>query len=217
MEKDSVDCGSMRDRAERRRRQIIAVARKLFVERGFHATGVAQITRESGIAVGQLYRDFAAKEDIVAAIVEGDCARFVASEALRRAIEAEDTDAVWTWLREFLEPADYDRGTSAMFAEIAAESARNVRIAAIFARSRGEADANMKAALELLAPGAHLTERRALLADLMFTQSLGLKQHRLLRPELDITPMVDMVLGFVGTEIERMRAHPGKPVQGPSA
>ena len=53
------------------------VARTLFTEQGFHRTGVAQIAAASGIKVGQIYRDFADKEAIVAAIVESDLAAFL--------------------------------------------------------------------------------------------------------------------------------------------
>ena len=41
-------CGLPADRAATRRRRIIEAARSLFVANGFHATGVAQIARESG-------------------------------------------------------------------------------------------------------------------------------------------------------------------------
>jgi len=43
------------ERANARRERIMASARRLFLINGFHATGVAQIARESGVAVGQLY------------------------------------------------------------------------------------------------------------------------------------------------------------------
>lgn len=200
----ALDCGSIPDRAERRRRQIIEAARKLFVEKGFHATGVAQIARESGVAVGQIYRDFAAKEDIVAAIVESDCTRFVDHTSLYHAIEAGDSQGVWAWLRQFLQPADHDSGGAAMFAEIASESTRNPRIADIFVRAREDADANMHAAFALLAPGAPVADRRARLADLVFTQSLGLKQYRLFRPDLDPVPMVEIILALIAREIDEM-------------
>ncbi|WP_443018235.1 helix-turn-helix domain-containing protein [Sphingobium sp. TKS] len=45
----------------------MATTRDLFVKRGFHQTGMAQIASSSGIAVGQIYRDFANKEAIIAA------------------------------------------------------------------------------------------------------------------------------------------------------
>ena len=55
-------------RAEQRRARIIAAARTLFAENGFHNTGIAQIAKQSGVLVGQIYRDFANKEEIVVAI-----------------------------------------------------------------------------------------------------------------------------------------------------
>ena len=47
-----------REKALLRREKIVSAARRLFIANGFHATGVAQIAKESGIAVGQIYRDF---------------------------------------------------------------------------------------------------------------------------------------------------------------
>src|SRR3546814_10817567 len=55
-------------RSAARRQHILATTRDLFVKRGFHQTGMAQIASSSGIAVGQIYRDFANKEAIIAAI-----------------------------------------------------------------------------------------------------------------------------------------------------
>lgn len=65
-------CPLFHNRAEHRRRLVTDTARKLFMNHGFHATGMAQLAKESGIAVGQIYRDFASKEDIVAAICNAD-------------------------------------------------------------------------------------------------------------------------------------------------
>ncbi|MDQ2877592.1 MAG: TetR/AcrR family transcriptional regulator [Pseudomonadota bacterium] len=157
---------------------------------------MAQIARESGVAVGQIYRDFAAKEDIVAAIVERDCARLRDRDSLHQAISAGDAAAVWTWIRHFFQPTQRS-GSATLLAEIVAESARNERIAAIFAGAQNDARADMLAALALLAPGDQHANRRALLADLVLTQSLGLMQHRLLRPEL----ADDLFVSMIGREI----------------
>ncbi len=73
-------------RADDRRRHLIDVARKLFTEHGFHATGVAQIAAASGIRVGQIYRDFSGKEDIVAAIVAEDVAAFLDEDVRLRTL-----------------------------------------------------------------------------------------------------------------------------------
>ena len=204
-------CGPPQDRAAQRRQRIIDAARILFVQNGFHATGVAQIAKRSGIAVGQIYRDFEAKEDIVAMIVESDCAMFLGRESLDRAIAAGDSAAVWVWIRQFVEPTERS-GTEPLFAEIVAESARNDRIAAIFARTHDEISTNIHAALALLAPGDHLASRRERLTDLILTQSLGLMQHRLLRPDLDATRTTEMIMAIVLDEIDDMRlAHGGEP------
>ena len=191
-------CGAVVDRAELRRRRIIAAARNLFVCNGFHATGVAQIAKASGVAVGQIYRDFEAKEDIVAAIVEGDCARLLERDSLHRAIESGDVDAAWRWIRQFIQPGP-DREATVMFAEIIAESTRNDRIASIFARTSADVTANVLEALSLIAPGAAAACHRAILAELILTQSLGLKQRMLLQPDLDIDGLVSAIM----TEIAR--------------
>ena len=189
-------CGTVLDRAELRRRRIIEAARNLFVCNGFHATGVAQIAKASGVAVGQIYRDFEAKEDIVAAIVEGDCARLLERESLRRAIESKDVAAVWHWIRQFVRPT-VDREAIVMFAEIIAESTRNDRIAAIFARTRADVSVSLLAALALLAPGDAVAGRRELLGELVLTQSLGLKQRILLQPDLDIDRQLDAIMAAI--------------------
>ena len=197
-------CGTVLDRAELRRRRIIEAARNLFVCNGFHATGVAQIAKASGVAVGQIYRDFEAKEEIVAAIVEGDCARLLERESLHRAVESGDVDAVWRWIRQFIQPT-VDREAIVMFAEIIAESTRNHRIAAIFDRTRADVGVSLLSALVLLAPGDEIADRRALLAELILTLSLGLKQRVLLQPDLGIDQQLDTMMAGIRRAIDQMK------------
>jgi AcrR family transcriptional regulator len=84
---DSELCSALTEnRADARRRHLVDTARKLFIENGFHATGMAQISEQSGIAVGQIYRDFACKEEIVAAIVSRDCAQLMDAKQLEAAV-----------------------------------------------------------------------------------------------------------------------------------
>ncbi len=72
----------MPSRAEMRRQRVMQAARKLFIENGFHATGMAQVAKMSGVAIGQIYRDFASKEEIVVALVEADCGRLMMYQVL---------------------------------------------------------------------------------------------------------------------------------------
>jgi AcrR family transcriptional regulator len=53
---------------ERRRQQILDAARACFVRKGFHATSMQDVFRESGLSAGAVYRYFKSKDDIVRAI-----------------------------------------------------------------------------------------------------------------------------------------------------
>ena len=199
-------------RAAIRRDRIMLAARKLFIENGFHATGMAQVAKTSGIAIGQIYRDFASKEEIVAALVEADCGRLMMYEKLESAIETGDIDSVRGWLREFVEPSDQPEDAP-LFAEIVAESARSERIRAIFRQTHDELRHHMDAALELIGPGAAVEGRRKILGDVISTLSLGMMQQQMMRPEIDLSDLVRGVQSVLNRELdvlaEASRAKPG--------
>jgi TetR/AcrR family fatty acid metabolism transcriptional regulator len=56
-------------RSEERQRQILAVAKKVFAERGFHAANVSHICAAAGIGRGTLYQYFANKHAVLTAIL----------------------------------------------------------------------------------------------------------------------------------------------------
>jgi AcrR family transcriptional regulator len=189
-------CTAPRNKADARRERVIEAARKLFIDKGFHSTGIAQIAKESGIAVGQLYRDFSAKEDIVAAIV--------------------DAALVRDWLHQFItaEDAEEDVENSRLFAEIVAEAGRNERIAAIFRRINDDVRGLMLNALEMLAPSPRMAERRAVLSDMISTMALGMLHQELIRRDFDRGPLARAFIVTVDREIDAMRAE-GTPDQTP--
>lgn len=51
-----------------RRESILAAARVCFSRKGFHATTIADLCRESGLSAGGIYTHFSDKHEIVAAI-----------------------------------------------------------------------------------------------------------------------------------------------------
>lgn len=190
-------------RAAIRRDRIIQAARKLFIENGFHATGMAQVAKTSGIAIGQIYRDFASKEEIVAAMVEADCGRLMMYEKLQWAIDAGDVGSVRAWLHEFVEPSD-DPDDAPLFAEILAESARNERIRDIFRHNHDELRDHMDAALALIGPGDALAPRRTILADVISTLSIGMMHQMLMRPETDLAPVVRGIQAVLDRELNTL-------------
>ena len=100
-----------RDYLDRRRDEILSAALRCFAREGFHRTTMQQIVAESGLSPGALYRYFAAKEDLIAAIA----ARHHAAELalLRDAAEREDVrealgDLVRAFLARLSDPAEQE-------------------------------------------------------------------------------------------------------------
>ncbi|MQA84289.1 MAG: TetR family transcriptional regulator [Streptosporangiales bacterium] len=56
------------DRWEARRQEIVDIAARLFAERGYTATGVAELCRETGLGKGSLYYYIGSKERLLAEI-----------------------------------------------------------------------------------------------------------------------------------------------------
>ncbi|MFF4248664.1 TetR/AcrR family transcriptional regulator [Streptomyces sp. NPDC001822] len=53
-----------------RRRQILAGAARCFARNGFHGTSMQDVLKEVGLSAGAVYRYFAGKDDLIAAIAD---------------------------------------------------------------------------------------------------------------------------------------------------
>ena len=56
----------------RRRDEIMAAAKKVFARNGFHATTIADIANEAGLAYGSIYQYFDSKEDLFQALMAAE-------------------------------------------------------------------------------------------------------------------------------------------------
>ena len=56
-------------RSEARQRQILACAKRVFAERGFHASNISHICEAAGIGRGTLYQYFTNKQSVLTAIL----------------------------------------------------------------------------------------------------------------------------------------------------
>jgi AcrR family transcriptional regulator len=192
-------------KAETRRLHLLDVSRRLFVENGFHGTGVAQIAAASGVKVGQIYRDFDSKEDIVAAITEADLAAFLDEGVLTAAVESGNLVAVRGWIERFFaydEPIEECR----MMTEISAEAARNPRIADLQRSMEATLRGSLAKALTALAPASTFAADRARLFDLIMVLGIGLINRRIVDPAVDLDALVPRIRQIVDAEIAALVA-----------
>jgi AcrR family transcriptional regulator len=90
------------------RANILATARRLFHERGYEATGIAQVLKEAGVNSGSLYHFFPSKEALLNGVLER-YAQFLVPEVMdpAEAATADPIDRVFAML------ANYRRGLEA--------------------------------------------------------------------------------------------------------
>lgn len=198
-------------RAAARREKLVSVARRLFAEQGFHGTGVAQLAAESGIKVGQIYRDFADKEAIVAAIVESDLAIFLNDQDMTRAIATRDVPALRDWLREFLRCGS-DGEPDPLFAEIMAEAARNQRIRAIAHTINRSVSAALMRVLTALVPCDSLADARRQLGDMILTLSAGVLYRRIGDPDFEEEATYRRLIAVIDAQIDSLTTPRPDPI-----
>src|ERR1700733_13535160 len=57
-------------RGEATRGQLVAIARRMFAERGYEDTSIEAVLREAGVSRGSLYHHFPSKEALFEAVVK---------------------------------------------------------------------------------------------------------------------------------------------------
>ncbi len=117
-------------RAQVRRAQVLDAAVQCFGRSGFHGAAMADIAAEAAMSVGQIYRYFANKEAIIAAIVARDleeAAKLMEAVRARRGEPVEELIEVVRYKMAHLN----DPIRAALSLEILAEAARNARVAEI--------------------------------------------------------------------------------------
>jgi AcrR family transcriptional regulator len=96
----SVEERPLRADAERNRQRLLEAAQTLFRERGLDV-GVAEIAETAGVGRGTLFRNFASKEDLIAAVL-AEVMHEVAARGLELLDAPDATAAVFEFLEEMV-------------------------------------------------------------------------------------------------------------------
>lgn len=67
------------ERKERRRNEILDAAHEVFLDKGYHPSGIADVASALGIGHGTVYRYFANKHDLALAVLDRVIHRFAAA------------------------------------------------------------------------------------------------------------------------------------------
>lgn len=111
------------------RSRILTAARDLFATRGFHQTSMAQLAAAAQVSVGQIYRLFKGKEDIIEAMIQSDSDAWKAdTDILRARLEAGELSLEQAFEQLLLHGTDSEQDEALSF-DILAESFRNEAVA----------------------------------------------------------------------------------------
>lgn len=106
----STEARHLRADAARNRKRLIETASTLFRERGLEV-GVGEIAEAAGVGKGTLFRNFASKEDLIAAVVAERMHE--ACEVGRELLDAPDAaDALFEFLSEIVGRQQLDRAVA---------------------------------------------------------------------------------------------------------
>ncbi len=108
--------------------RILAAARTLFDSHGFHQTSMAELASVAQVSVGQIYRLFKSKEDIIEALVHDDADHWCGQLGeLQARLEAGELTVDETFEQLILQTIDEKE--EALSFDILAESFRNSEVA----------------------------------------------------------------------------------------
>ncbi|MGF7201530.1 TetR/AcrR family transcriptional repressor of uid operon [Sphingobium olei] len=165
------------------RTAVLAAARDLFDSHGFHQTSMAELAASAHVSVGQMYRLFKGKEDIIEALVIDNADQWCAEmNALRRQLDGGELSIDQTF--EALLRHTVDSEDEALAFDILAEGFRNQAVS----KTIGDMCARFRNIIRYFASAANprLTGQDLDAAEEVVLACLfGLGHRSLSRPRLD--------------------------------
>lgn len=182
--------------------RIVAAARRLFADRGFHQTAMADLAKEANVSVGAIYRSYASKSDIILAIVIADSEEMLRNlqddaERVRKGEVPIETAIEQIVLRRL---SDKDE---AMTHEILAEAHRNPQVAASISDFCVKYREIFGELAKLASPALTGDELEGA-AELLLACLFGLGHRELTRPNIDEATTAKVTTRLI---LEALRSH----------
>lgn len=108
---------ALRERYDRRRQELVATAARLFAERGYQATSMADLTEATGLAAGGLYHYIGSKERLLLAICDELMEPMLARARVIAASDAAPETQLRALLRAWLAHVEAHRHHMLVFAQ----------------------------------------------------------------------------------------------------
>ena len=171
--------------AKARRDQVLTAAAECFRRKGFHAAGMAEISRTAGMSAGHIYNYFESKEAIIESIIEKDMEEMF---SIFEHFEGQPEDTLTVLLNGLNMGVQrhMDTGECAVDLEMLAEAGRNNKVAKLLR----DADTQARNRMRQL-----LISERSVIKDIdeaelesrinvIFSVMAGLLLRKVLYPEL---------------------------------
>lgn len=126
--------------------QILAGARRCFVEQGFHASSVGKISEAAGVSVANIYQYFPNKDALIEALIEEDIEREL--DLIRHIARTCLSVEVMRPILTSYFTTDVGRESAILTSEIVSEASRNPRVAKMQAAALGQAIAAIASTIE---------------------------------------------------------------------
>jgi TetR/AcrR family transcriptional regulator, repressor for uid operon len=165
------------------RERVVASAKRLFSERGFHRTAMADLAQDAQVSVGAIYRSFASKSEIIRAIIQADTEETLGE--LRNCIDqvrngsvsghATVEQMVLQWVSKRTDPLNH---------EIVAEAHRNLEVAQMVSSTCGQFRGLLRDLATLLKTGLTEAEIEGI-AELLLACLFGMGNREFTAPRLN--------------------------------
>ncbi len=184
------------------RDRVLNAARDLFTVHGFHQTSMAELAAAAQVSVGQIYRLFKGKEDIIEAIVESDIReREALILGLQKRLDAGEIGIERTF--ELLLLEGMDNPHEALSFDILAEGFRNPRVG----RTIVEMCAQLRKSLGSFACAANPDLSGEALKgaeEIVLASMFGLGHRRLSAPEISPERLAKSAAGMIVAALRSM-------------